>query len=396
MATKRQKILIADNRPDVIGALKKILSRYDVTTVADPHEAARLAAQEAFDLVITEYVIPSVSGIESITGKKPSEGESAREKASILKEFRTIIKETGGAEKTASYENTVVDSQARQENILESLNNHVRQIDAERVELRLEVQRLHKELESTLKLKSELERDIASVRQEMTRNNDALQEKISALEGELGGVVARTEALKAEKAESANELRRVIEEADRTASDFNKKIDSLTALMNETFSEAEALRKAGADGQEELARFRRETGKIVSDLQQQIKSLSEDLEAVNRKRAEAEADSVRIKNESARRISELNRKIETLANELSAAIDFAEQAAKERSEIAEKISSLEEEVRKTEELKAKVDSLTEELKKMAAIAENAQTEKARAEEKLFKLQQNWEKYVAGS
>src|SRR5271157_5642485 len=95
MATKRHKILIADDRPDVIDALKNILSQYDVTTVADPHEAARLAAQETFALVITEYVVPSVSGIESITGKKPSEGGSAREKASILKEFRTIIQETG-------------------------------------------------------------------------------------------------------------------------------------------------------------------------------------------------------------------------------------------------------------------------------------------------------------
>lgn len=403
MAKIRQKILIAYDRPDAIDALKNLFPQYDITTAADPHEAAQLAAQEDFALVITEYVVPSVSGIESITGKRPLQGESAREKASILKEFRTIMQETEGAERTASSANAVAQSQAGQEKILESLNNHVRQIDAERVELRLEVQRLHKELESTLQLKSELERDIALVRHEMARNSDALQEKISSLESELKSSIARTEAVQAEKAAIAGELRRVAEEADRTASGFNKKIDSLTALLNETFAEAEALRKVSADGREELARMTLETEEIVRGFQQQIKSLSEELgaaqaaiEAADSRTAEAEAESVRVKKESSNRISELNERFETLASDLSDAIAFAEQMAKERSEAEEKISSLEEYAGETEELKSKVDSLTEELKNMAAIVENAQKEKDRAEDKLSRLQLNWEKYIAAS
>jgi PleD family two-component response regulator len=71
MAKTRQKILIAYDRPDAIDALKNLLSQYDITTAADPHEVARLAAQEDFALVITEYVVPSVSGAEFITGKNP-------------------------------------------------------------------------------------------------------------------------------------------------------------------------------------------------------------------------------------------------------------------------------------------------------------------------------------
>ena len=60
MAKTRQKILITHDRSDAIAALKELLSQYDITTAADTQEAARLAAQEDFALVITDYVVPSV------------------------------------------------------------------------------------------------------------------------------------------------------------------------------------------------------------------------------------------------------------------------------------------------------------------------------------------------
>jgi len=80
MAKIRQKILIAYDRPDAIDALKNLLPQYDITTAADPREVARLAAREDFALVITEYVVPSVSGIESIAGKKNLPGRECERK----------------------------------------------------------------------------------------------------------------------------------------------------------------------------------------------------------------------------------------------------------------------------------------------------------------------------
>ena len=134
---------------------------------------------------------------------------------------------------------------------------------------------------------------------------------------------------------------------------------------------------------------------------QLVKSLSEELrralsasEAADSKRAAAESAYILVKSESATRMAELTRRNVALTDELGAAIAFAEQLTREKSEAEEKLFGLGDSAGKIEEQTAKVDLLNEELKKMAAIAKIAVEEKVRLEEKLFKLQQHWEKYVA--
>lgn len=370
MAKKKLRMLITDDRPDVTDALKKMLSQYDVTTVADSHAAALLGAQEEYDLIITEYAVPPVSGIEGITVGKPSEGRSTREKASVLRELRKILQdaEEAAKDKEARAEQMMTESRARQAKILEDLNDHVRRMDTERVELGLEARKLQGELKTALEQKAALERDLAAVRSEMANQVALLQQKVNSLQAELKDAVAGTEALRGEKAQTEGNLQQTRKEAADAAADFTRKIDS-------------------------LLRDQEKANAVIQSLQQE--------------KAEAEGRIIRLEEEYTRSLEEFRRQSESLTAELQKARSDAEAIQRERSrverEMAQVQSEMEEEIvrlkkdaKAADELRARMKSLNDELSQVQIIADTALAEKGKMEEKLLKLQKNWEKYVAGS
>ena len=59
-------ILVVDDEPDVLAALERTLrlAGHEVSTAADATQALELCADHSFDLVVLDYIMPSMSGIE--------------------------------------------------------------------------------------------------------------------------------------------------------------------------------------------------------------------------------------------------------------------------------------------------------------------------------------------
>ncbi|OAI18911.1 response regulator receiver protein [Methylomonas koyamae] len=58
------KILIVDDEPNVLKALGRLLKAYAAVTVESAEEALLIAEQQAFDLVISDYRMPGINGID--------------------------------------------------------------------------------------------------------------------------------------------------------------------------------------------------------------------------------------------------------------------------------------------------------------------------------------------
>ena len=60
------KILVVDDEPDVGTQLANalILEGYEAKSVTDPAAALKLAKHQPFDLLVVDYMIPSISGIQ--------------------------------------------------------------------------------------------------------------------------------------------------------------------------------------------------------------------------------------------------------------------------------------------------------------------------------------------
>jgi len=68
------KILVVDDDPVIIKALEVRLNRegYETTATVNPEKAVAALAQEKFDLIISDIIMPYLSGIELLTQIKAS------------------------------------------------------------------------------------------------------------------------------------------------------------------------------------------------------------------------------------------------------------------------------------------------------------------------------------
>lgn len=284
MTKRKPRVLVVDDRPDAIEVLMSLLIQCDLTTVADSIEAARLAEEEEFDLIIAGYAIPPVTGIESIACKTKTDSGLGKERNSVL-ELRKWLEEAEGIIKSKGdvAEQLLMESRVRQEKILESLRDHVRRIDAERLELKEEADSLRAELDSSLQRNGDLEREAAEVKEEMTRKTGELQQSVGSLTVELEDAVALAEAIQKERTATESELARLREEAVSAAADSGRKIDSLTESLNEAVARIEAAKGEKADMEAELAWIReesaelREEAKKVEAMMAREKSLTDEL-----------------------------------------------------------------------------------------------------------------------
>ncbi len=76
MPSKQHSILLVEDDPDVLAVMLKHLEyyRYQVVTASDGMEGLQLLDSRGFDLVITDIVMPYVSGIgivSKVKGKSP-------------------------------------------------------------------------------------------------------------------------------------------------------------------------------------------------------------------------------------------------------------------------------------------------------------------------------------
>lgn len=60
----KPRVLVVDDRPNMLKLLERILADFDVVCCADPREALVLVSREEFDLVLTDVRMPNVSGMD--------------------------------------------------------------------------------------------------------------------------------------------------------------------------------------------------------------------------------------------------------------------------------------------------------------------------------------------
>lgn len=72
------RILVVDDDPVMVKALSTRLSKdgYDVVSTTDPTEALENLKQDQFDLIISDIIMPYMSGIELVTEIKKYGGET--------------------------------------------------------------------------------------------------------------------------------------------------------------------------------------------------------------------------------------------------------------------------------------------------------------------------------
>ncbi len=64
MNEQENHILLVDDEPNVLKALSRLLKKYHLSTAYSSEEALLMAEQHAFDLVITDYRMPGINGVD--------------------------------------------------------------------------------------------------------------------------------------------------------------------------------------------------------------------------------------------------------------------------------------------------------------------------------------------
>ncbi len=63
-STKKPKILLVDDESNVLRAITRLLKGYDITALTSAEEALLIAKEVKFDLVISDFRMPGMNGVE--------------------------------------------------------------------------------------------------------------------------------------------------------------------------------------------------------------------------------------------------------------------------------------------------------------------------------------------
>ena len=73
-----KRALVADDDPDVCALLEVVLAPFaDVTTVPDAESALALLATQAFDVIVSDFMLPGISGLEFVARVRGGEHAAA-------------------------------------------------------------------------------------------------------------------------------------------------------------------------------------------------------------------------------------------------------------------------------------------------------------------------------
>ncbi len=75
---EESKILLVDDEPNVLRALTRLLKGYQVTTFTSGEDALAAAEDKQFDLVISDYRMPGLDGVDFLTFFKVLQPDAIR------------------------------------------------------------------------------------------------------------------------------------------------------------------------------------------------------------------------------------------------------------------------------------------------------------------------------
>lgn len=203
MSEENRKILILNYDSEATKNARDIFSQHFDITAVDGLKDISEKADEDFDIIITGYVVPAVSGDRTI---------------SYLQNIRNALDEAKSAMqgKRDANEALLRETQEKQDKILEMINDHVRGVESEAAVLKTKMESLTEETDAARKSKEEAEE----------KAERALEEKSVAEEKKEAALKEKTVA--EEKAEDAlKEKARAEEEFDKIREGDIKVIDGL-------------------------------------------------------------------------------------------------------------------------------------------------------------------------
>jgi YesN/AraC family two-component response regulator len=127
------KILLVDDEINVLHALQRSLRQlkltmtFDVTLCTDPKEAIEQIAQTQFDLIISDYHMPQLNGVDFLRIAKEMQPDTVRMMLSASADFTTIMNAVNEAEvfryltkpwEMAELEKNICDAAIRRDQLL--------------------------------------------------------------------------------------------------------------------------------------------------------------------------------------------------------------------------------------------------------------------------------------
>ncbi|MBL1264727.1 response regulator [Methylomicrobium sp. RS1] len=78
MQANNSRILVVDDEPNVLRSISRLLKDYQVTSFLNGEEALAAALKMPFDLVISDYQMPGMNGVEFLTFFKAIQPDTVR------------------------------------------------------------------------------------------------------------------------------------------------------------------------------------------------------------------------------------------------------------------------------------------------------------------------------
>jgi len=261
MPEEKRRILILNYDSEATKRVRDIFSQHCDVTTGDSLKDVAEKADEDFDIIISGYVIPSVSG-----GKPVSYLQNIQK---ALEEAKLAVQEKRGGN-----EALLGESQKKWDEILKLLNDRILVIENERAELKQEIQSLVEETNTARKQQEEAEkkaeatlkdREEAEEKAEATlKDREEAEEKAEAAVKDKEDAEKETEAALMEKAKTEEELAEFREEHAKVIAKLNDEVNTLTKELENSISLAEEAHKEKASIEKELVKLQENWEKYVA------------------------------------------------------------------------------------------------------------------------------------
>ncbi len=288
MSEIKQKFMIIDGESGASEAIQEILAQhYDVTIVGTAKEAAEKAENQDFDLIVTGYILPQISGAKAISEIKTTKDIAPEEKAKLLKKLREAVKqvEMDFQAKKSATEVLLRESQAKQDKILDLLNDRMRQLENENTELGREVRSFKEQLSTAVKQRADAEEKAEAARNDVAHAERELETLLAEkAEAEKQAETALLEKTEIEKTAGAAikerdeaekkvddalheraEMEKKLAGATRNIEALNKQTTSLKEELDKTITIAETAVNEKTRLQEKLAKIQENWEKYIAD-----------------------------------------------------------------------------------------------------------------------------------
>lgn len=248
MSEEKRRILILNYDSETTKRARDIFSQHCDVITADNLKDVAEKADEDFDIIISGYVIPAVSG------EKPVSYLQNIQKA--LDEAKLAVQEKGGGN-----EALLGESQKRWDEILKLLNDHIRGIENERTELKQEMQSLMEETNTARKQQEEAEKKAEAI----LKDREETEEKAEAALKDKEDAEKKAEAALMEKTRTEEELAEIREKDAEVIAKLHGEVNTLTEESEKSISLAEQAHKEKVSIEEKLAKLQDSWEKYVAD-----------------------------------------------------------------------------------------------------------------------------------